>query len=57
MTRLDPATHVLSPAARTWLVRGATGELLELRTRTYYGAPEGDTRTAGGAYLIDAGAP
>jgi hypothetical protein len=52
----DAGTHVLSPAAGTWLVRGATGKHYKLRISSYYATEDGGTGMAGGAYLIEVGA-
>lgn len=52
----DPATHVLSPVAGTWLVRGATGKLFKLRFKSYYATPSGGMGSASGAYLLEIGA-
>ena len=52
----DEATHVLSPVAGTWLVRGATGKLFKLRFKSYYATPSGGMGAAGGAYLLEIGA-
>ncbi len=48
----DDQTHVLSPVAGTWLVRGATGKFFKLSFESYYATPSGGTSTAGGAYLL-----
>ena len=48
----DTATHVLTPAPGTLLVRGATGKLFKLQVQTYYATPSGGMGTAGGAYLL-----
>ena len=48
----DTATHVLTPAAGTWVVRGATGHLFKLQFETYYATPSGGMGTTGGAYLL-----
>lgn len=37
----DEATHMLAPAAGTWIVRGATGHLYKVRIETYYSAAGG----------------
>lgn len=52
----DPATHVLSPAAGTWLVHGASGALFKLQIQSYHATPEGGTGMAGGAFLIQVAA-
>ncbi len=52
----DQATHVVSPAPGTWLVRGATGKVFKLRFKSYYGTPSGGMGSAGGAYLLEIGA-
>jgi hypothetical protein len=52
----DPATHVLSPAAGTWLVRSANGKPYKLEIRSYYATPDGGMGLAGGAFLLRVGA-
>lgn len=52
----DEATHVLSPVAGTFLVRGATGNYFKLRFESYYATPSGGMGSAGGAYLLEIGA-
>ncbi len=42
------ATHALTPAAGTWLVRGGTGKLYKLAIQTYYANPDGTVGTGGG---------
>lgn len=48
----DETTHVVSPMAGTWLVRGATGKFFKLAFISYYGTPSGGMGSAGGAYLL-----
>jgi len=52
----DEATHEVSPAPGTWLVRGATGKLFKLAFQSYYATPSGGIGSAGGAYLLKIGA-
>ena len=52
----DEATHEVSPAPGTWLVRGATGKLFKLAVQSYYATPSGGIGSAGGAYLLKIGA-
>jgi len=52
----NDATHVLSPHAGTWLVRGGTGKLFKVQITTYYGTNDGGTGTAGGKYIMKVGA-
>ena len=53
----NPNTHVLTPAAGTWLVRGATGKLYKLAITTYYANPDGSVGTGGGGtYALKVGA-
>lgn len=51
------ATHALTPAAGTWLVRGGTGKLYKLEIQTYYANPDGTVGTGGGGtYALKLGA-
>ncbi|MCC6648362.1 MAG: hypothetical protein IT374_22680 [Polyangiaceae bacterium] len=52
----DPATHSVSPAPGTWLVRGATGGHYKVKFETYHGTPEGGEGTVNGRYLLRVGA-
>ncbi len=52
----DAETHVLTPAAGTWLVRGAGGKLFKLQILSYYATPEGGEGMAGGAFLLQVAA-
>ncbi len=52
----DPETHILTPAAGTWIVRGAAGKLFKLQILSYYATPEGGEGMAGGAYLLQVAA-
>ncbi|HEY4187099.1 MAG TPA: HmuY family protein [Polyangia bacterium] len=52
----DESTHMLTPAAGTWLVKGGTGALYKVRIVTYYGNPDGTAGATGGAYLLDVAA-
>lgn len=50
----DPTTHVLSPAAGTWLVRGGSGALYKVQIDSYYANPDGTEGSGdGGTYAID----
>jgi hypothetical protein len=48
----DQVTHMLSPAAGTFIVRGATDLLYKVAIDNYYGTPTGGTSTAGGRYVM-----
>ena len=48
----DATTHVVTPMAGTWLVRGATGKFFKLAFMSYYSTPSGGKGSAGGAYLL-----
>ena len=53
----NQTTHALTPAAGTWLVRGATGARYKLRIDSYYSTPDGNEGTGdGGTFKIDIGA-
>ena len=53
----NQTTHALTPAAGTWLVRGATGTPYKLRIDSYYSNPDGNEGTGdGGTFKIDVGA-
>ncbi len=53
----NPTTHVLTPAAGTWLVKGGTGKLYKLAFQTYYSTADGQVGTGdGGTYLLKFGA-
>lgn len=53
----NQTTHLLTPAAGTWLVRGGTGALYKLRIDSYYSTPDGNDGTGdGGTFKIDVGA-
>lgn len=52
----NEADHTLSPAAGTWLVKGATGKAYKLAIVTYYATPDGGTGMSGGRFLIKLGA-
>ena len=48
----DEASHVLTPVAGTWLVRGATGALYKLAFSSYYATPSGGMGSNSGAILL-----
>jgi hypothetical protein len=48
----DQATHVLSPAAVTYLVSGGDGALYKVAIEDYYGTPNGTHGTVAGRYLL-----
>lgn len=53
----DSATHLLSPHAGTWIVRGGDGVLYKLAIETYYANADGTGGgTAGGKFTLDVGA-
>jgi hypothetical protein len=52
----DQTTHVLTPAAGAWLLRGGTGKLYKLAIGSYYATSTGGMGTAGGYYLLKVGA-
>jgi hypothetical protein len=51
----DQATHILTPAAGTWLIRGGGGKLFALALESYYGSNDdgGVDANAGGVYLLE----
>lgn len=48
----DPATHLLTPNAVTWVVKGATGKLFKVAITSYYANPDGSAGQAGGRFTI-----
>lgn len=53
----DMTTHVLTPTAGTWLVRGGTGRLYKLKIDSYYSNPDGSEGNGdGGTFKIEVGA-
>ena len=53
----NQTAHTLTPAAGTWLVRGATGARYKLRIDSYYANPDGSEGSGdGGTFKIDVGA-
>ena len=48
----DQATHVLSPAAVTFLVSGGTGKLFKVAIVDYYGTKTGASGNTAGRYLL-----
>jgi len=53
----NQTAHTLTPAAGTWVVRGATGALYKLRIDSYYANPDGSEGSGdGGTFKIDVGA-
>lgn len=48
----DQATNVLTPAAGTWIVKGATGKLFKVQILGYYSEPDGSKGQAGGRYSL-----
>jgi heme-binding HmuY-like protein len=55
----DPSSHMLTPAAGTWLVHGGDGKLYAVQILTYYGSPSGvpddggTTNSEGGTYVLE----
>ena len=48
----DEGTHVLTPAAGSYVVRGATGKLYKLVFENYYATPTGAMGSASAEYLM-----
>ena len=46
------STHVLTPKAGTWLVKGAAGALFKVRLLTFYADPNGEAGGAPGRYTL-----
>src|SRR5262249_17813204 len=47
----DVASHKVTPAMGTWLVKGATGKLYKVQFVSYYATRDGGEGMAGGRYL------
>lgn len=48
----DTATNVLTPAARVYLVKSASGKLYKLQFLTFYANPDGSTGSTGGRFTL-----
>lgn len=53
----NQATHILTPAAGTWLIKGGKGAVYKFKFDSYYANPDGSEGTGdGGTYKYEVGA-